>query len=146
MHVRLISELEWRTNALRYCFTLNDTLNDFLSFEQAIRSCTTPNCSCDCFTPGKTQMRICDTCHHGWISHGKTAVVAPLTSDMWQCYATPRRRNRSPCNQQSFFSHFPLPAFVVAANSRFELLWIALCHVHHVNYIIRYFQAFVHAN
>lgn len=34
----------------------------------AIR-CTTPNCSCDCFTPGKSQLRTCDTCKHGWVSH-----------------------------------------------------------------------------
>jgi hypothetical protein len=39
-----------------------------LPMDVAIR-CSTPNCSCDCFAPGKTQMRICANCNHGWISH-----------------------------------------------------------------------------
>ncbi|XP_054159582.1 zinc finger protein basonuclin-2-like [Oppia nitens] len=39
-----------------------------IPMEQA-NHCSTPNCSCDCFTPGKSQMRICDNCNHGWISH-----------------------------------------------------------------------------
>lgn len=37
---------------------------------QAIR-CTHPNCSCDCFAPGRGSKRTCSTCHHGWISHGE---------------------------------------------------------------------------
>lgn len=39
---------------------------------QAIR-CTHPNCSCDCFAPGRGSKRTCSTCQHGWISHGKFA-------------------------------------------------------------------------
>lgn len=37
---------------------------------QAIR-CTAVSCSCDCFSPCKTQIRVCDGCGHGWVSHGK---------------------------------------------------------------------------
>ncbi|GFO36524.1 Zinc finger protein basonuclin-2 [Plakobranchus ocellatus] len=36
---------------------------------QAIR-CTQPTCSCECFAPGKKSLRYCDTCSHGWVSHG----------------------------------------------------------------------------
>ncbi|XP_064608349.1 zinc finger protein basonuclin-2-like isoform X2 [Liolophura sinensis] len=35
---------------------------------EAIR-CTLPNCPCECFAPGKLQLRICDTCKHGWVAH-----------------------------------------------------------------------------
>ncbi|GIY63870.1 hypothetical protein CDAR_261761 [Caerostris darwini] len=34
----------------------------------AIR-CTAVSCSCDCFSPCKAQIRICDGCGHGWVSH-----------------------------------------------------------------------------
>lgn len=37
---------------------------------QAIR-CTLPGCPCECFSPGKTILRVCDTCKHGWVAHGK---------------------------------------------------------------------------
>ncbi|GFR76592.1 zinc finger protein basonuclin-2 [Elysia marginata] len=37
---------------------------------QAIR-CTQPTCSCECFAPGKKSLRYCDTCSHGWVSHGE---------------------------------------------------------------------------
>lgn len=37
---------------------------------QAIR-CTFPNCTCECFSPGKVQLRSCDGCKHGWVAHGK---------------------------------------------------------------------------
>ncbi|XP_068082236.1 uncharacterized protein [Anabrus simplex] len=36
----------------------------------AIR-CTVPSCSCECFTPGKMNIRYCDTCSHSWVPHGK---------------------------------------------------------------------------
>ncbi|CAH1255616.1 BNC2 [Branchiostoma lanceolatum] len=36
---------------------------------QAIR-CTLPNCKCECFAPGKTHLRTCETCKHGWVAHG----------------------------------------------------------------------------
>jgi hypothetical protein len=39
---------------------------------QPIR-CTHPNCSCDCFAPGRGSKRTCSTCQHGWISHGTFA-------------------------------------------------------------------------
>ncbi|XP_035666096.1 zinc finger protein basonuclin-2-like isoform X2 [Branchiostoma floridae] len=35
---------------------------------KAIR-CTLPNCQCECFSPGKTQLRTCETCKHGWVAH-----------------------------------------------------------------------------
>ncbi|XP_064620348.1 zinc finger protein basonuclin-2-like isoform X2 [Lineus longissimus] len=34
----------------------------------AIR-CTLPNCSCECFAPGKSTIRVCETCKHGWVIH-----------------------------------------------------------------------------
>lgn len=37
---------------------------------QAIR-CTFPNCTCECFSPGKLLLRSCDGCKHGWVAHGK---------------------------------------------------------------------------
>ncbi|XP_054715435.1 zinc finger protein basonuclin-2-like [Uloborus diversus] len=39
-----------------------------LLMDVAIR-CTAPNCTCDCFSPCKAQIRICDGCGHGWVSH-----------------------------------------------------------------------------
>lgn len=33
--------------------------------------CSTPNCLCDCFVPGKPLMRVCGSCNHGFIAHGK---------------------------------------------------------------------------
>lgn len=37
---------------------------------QAIR-CTVPECSCECFVPGKRHLRYCETCKHGWVPHGE---------------------------------------------------------------------------
>ena len=37
---------------------------------QAIR-CTLPGCPCECFSPGKTVLRACETCKHGWVAHGE---------------------------------------------------------------------------
>ncbi|XP_065333452.1 zinc finger protein basonuclin-2-like isoform X2 [Cloeon dipterum] len=34
----------------------------------AIR-CTIPGCGCDCFVPGKHQLRHCESCRHGWVTH-----------------------------------------------------------------------------
>ncbi|XP_021919623.1 zinc finger protein basonuclin-2-like isoform X3 [Zootermopsis nevadensis] len=39
-----------------------------LMMEVAIR-CTVPSCSCECFTPGKMNIRYCDTCNHSWVPH-----------------------------------------------------------------------------
>ncbi|KAM8748274.1 zinc finger protein basonuclin-2 [Acanthopagrus schlegelii] len=36
--------------------------------EESIR-CTAPGCSCQCFKPGSVQLRSCDRCGHGWVSH-----------------------------------------------------------------------------
>ncbi|KAK2163460.1 hypothetical protein LSH36_79g06009 [Paralvinella palmiformis] len=38
---------------------------------RAIR-CTQPTCRCDCFSPGKSFLRTCDTCKHGWVAHGRS--------------------------------------------------------------------------
>ncbi|XP_039400107.1 zinc finger protein basonuclin-2 isoform X3 [Mauremys reevesii] len=38
------------------------------SVEQAIR-CTLVNCTCECFQPGKINLRTCDHCKHGWVAH-----------------------------------------------------------------------------
>ncbi|XP_071168714.1 zinc finger protein basonuclin-2-like [Mytilus edulis] len=35
---------------------------------EAIR-CTVPSCACECFTPGKDNLRNCESCKHGWVSH-----------------------------------------------------------------------------
>lgn len=37
---------------------------------QAIR-CTLVNCTCECFQPGKINLRTCDQCKHGWVAHGE---------------------------------------------------------------------------
>ena len=37
---------------------------------QAIR-CTVASCSCSCFQPGKTSVRLCEKCKHGWVAHGE---------------------------------------------------------------------------
>lgn len=37
---------------------------------QAIR-CTVPGCGCECFVPGKLQLRQCESCRHGWVAHGE---------------------------------------------------------------------------
>ncbi|OCT97774.1 zinc finger protein basonuclin-2 isoform X2 [Xenopus laevis] len=34
----------------------------------AIR-CTLVNCTCECFQPGKINVRTCDQCKHGWVAH-----------------------------------------------------------------------------
>ncbi|XP_048827401.1 zinc finger protein basonuclin-2-like isoform X3 [Brienomyrus brachyistius] len=34
----------------------------------AIR-CTLVNCTCECFQPGKINLRMCDQCKHGWVAH-----------------------------------------------------------------------------
>ncbi|XP_063955980.1 uncharacterized protein LOC129261718 isoform X1 [Lytechinus pictus] len=31
--------------------------------------CTLPECDCEEFTPGKTQLKTCDRCKHGWVAH-----------------------------------------------------------------------------
>ncbi|XP_068946767.1 zinc finger protein basonuclin-2 isoform X2 [Petaurus breviceps papuanus] len=36
--------------------------------EMAIR-CTLVNCTCECFQPGKINLRTCDQCKHGWVAH-----------------------------------------------------------------------------
>lgn len=48
---------------------LSNALTPRLCF-QAIR-CTVPSCACECFTPGKDNLRNCESCKHGWVSHGK---------------------------------------------------------------------------
>ncbi|XP_029464479.1 zinc finger protein basonuclin-2 isoform X2 [Rhinatrema bivittatum] len=35
---------------------------------EAIR-CTLVNCTCECFQPGKINLRTCDQCKHGWVAH-----------------------------------------------------------------------------
>ncbi|XP_062595490.1 zinc finger protein basonuclin-2-like isoform X1 [Saccostrea cucullata] len=35
---------------------------------EAIR-CTFPNCTCECFSPGKVHLRSCEGCKHGWVAH-----------------------------------------------------------------------------
>ncbi|XP_051785860.1 zinc finger protein basonuclin-2 isoform X2 [Erpetoichthys calabaricus] len=40
----------------------------FRMSQQAIR-CTLVNCTCECFQPGKINLRTCDQCKHGWVAH-----------------------------------------------------------------------------
>ncbi|KAL7863896.1 hypothetical protein AOLI_G00153160 [Acnodon oligacanthus] len=35
--------------------------------------CTQPNCTCECFQPGRVNLRSCDRCKHGWVAHGESA-------------------------------------------------------------------------
>ena len=44
---------------------------------QAIR-CTLPGCPCECFSPGKTVLRACETCKHGWVAHGEYITITGL--------------------------------------------------------------------
>ncbi|XP_047003609.1 uncharacterized protein LOC124622079 isoform X1 [Schistocerca americana] len=39
-----------------------------LSVEGAIR-CTVPGCRCECFSPGKSNVRYCSSCSHSWVPH-----------------------------------------------------------------------------
>ncbi|XP_054253938.1 zinc finger protein basonuclin-2 [Indicator indicator] len=45
-----------------------DTNLLFRMSQQAIR-CTLVNCTCECFQPGKINLRTCDQCKHGWVAH-----------------------------------------------------------------------------
>ncbi|XP_066036910.1 zinc finger protein basonuclin-2 isoform X1 [Chamaea fasciata] len=45
-----------------------DTNLLFRMSQQAIR-CTLLNCTCECFQPGKINLRTCDQCKHGWVAH-----------------------------------------------------------------------------
>ncbi|XP_044877530.1 zinc finger protein basonuclin-2 isoform X1 [Mauremys mutica] len=45
-----------------------DTNLLFRMSQQAIR-CTLVNCTCECFQPGKINLRTCDHCKHGWVAH-----------------------------------------------------------------------------
>uniref|UniRef100_A0A803T0F7 Basonuclin zinc finger protein 2 n=1 Tax=Anolis carolinensis TaxID=28377 RepID=A0A803T0F7_ANOCA len=37
--------------------------------EQSAIRCTLVNCTCECFQPGKINLRTCDQCKHGWVAH-----------------------------------------------------------------------------
>ncbi|XP_043917226.1 zinc finger protein basonuclin-2 [Protopterus annectens] len=43
-------------------------VHEAFSRAQAIR-CTLVNCTCECFQPGKINLRTCDQCKHGWVAH-----------------------------------------------------------------------------
>ncbi|KAM7324777.1 hypothetical protein ACRRTK_017082 [Alexandromys fortis] len=53
------------------------TLMPLLLSFQAIR-CTLVNCTCECFQPGKINLRTCDQCKHGWVAHGEENLDSPL--------------------------------------------------------------------
>ncbi|XP_030630794.1 zinc finger protein basonuclin-2 [Chanos chanos] len=36
---------------------------------EEVISCTQVNCSCECFQPGKVNLRSCQQCKHGWVAH-----------------------------------------------------------------------------
>ncbi|KAM6328034.1 LOW QUALITY PROTEIN: zinc finger protein basonuclin-2 [Alca torda] len=46
----------------------NTDTNLLFRMSQAIR-CTLVNCTCECFQPGKINLRTCDQCKHGWVAH-----------------------------------------------------------------------------
>uniref|UniRef100_A0A8C7FR26 Zinc finger protein basonuclin-2 n=1 Tax=Oncorhynchus kisutch TaxID=8019 RepID=A0A8C7FR26_ONCKI len=39
--------------------------------------CTQVNCTCQCFRPAKTNLRICDHCRHGWVAHALDKLFQP---------------------------------------------------------------------
>ncbi|XP_007237442.3 zinc finger protein basonuclin-2 [Astyanax mexicanus] len=43
--------------------------------------CTQPNCTCECFRPGRVNLRSCDRCKHGWVAHA----VSKLSAGAVQC-------------------------------------------------------------
>ncbi|XP_072552178.1 zinc finger protein basonuclin-2 [Salminus brasiliensis] len=43
--------------------------------------CTQPNCTCECFQPGRVNLRSCDQCKHGWVAHA----VSKLSAGAVQC-------------------------------------------------------------
>nr|XP_033776314.1 zinc finger protein basonuclin-2 isoform X1 [Geotrypetes seraphini] len=47
------------TSQIGFCYQLPN---------KAIR-CTLVNCTCECFQPGKINLRTCDQCKHGWVAH-----------------------------------------------------------------------------
>ncbi|XP_065131728.1 zinc finger protein basonuclin-2 [Paramisgurnus dabryanus] len=43
------------------------------SLKEAI-ACTQSDCRCECFQPGRHQIRSCDRCSHGWVTHAVSKV------------------------------------------------------------------------
>ncbi|XP_051735787.1 zinc finger protein basonuclin-2 [Ctenopharyngodon idella] len=39
--------------------------------------CTHADCHCECFLPGRHQIRSCDRCGHGWVAHAVGKVCGP---------------------------------------------------------------------
>ncbi|XP_029610767.1 zinc finger protein basonuclin-2 [Salmo trutta] len=46
------------------------------NLDQVIR-CTQVSCTCQCFRPDKTNLRICDHCRHGWVAHALDKLFQP---------------------------------------------------------------------
>uniref|UniRef100_A0AAY5KS65 Uncharacterized protein n=1 Tax=Esox lucius TaxID=8010 RepID=A0AAY5KS65_ESOLU len=44
--------------------------------------CTEVNCTCQCFRPGKTRVRTCDQCRHGWVAHALDKLLQPPPSSL----------------------------------------------------------------
>uniref|UniRef100_A0A3B1J7W3 Basonuclin 2 n=1 Tax=Astyanax mexicanus TaxID=7994 RepID=A0A3B1J7W3_ASTMX len=51
------------------------------SLSQEVIGCTQPNCTCECFRPGRVNLRSCDRCKHGWVAHA----VSKLSAGAVQC-------------------------------------------------------------
>lgn len=69
---------------------------------QAIR-CTLVNCTCECFQPGKINLRMCDQCKHGWVAHGEH-VTQPTPLPQSSLYV--------PCTLTSIFTTCTLYPYI----------------------------------
>ncbi|KAK4817037.1 LOW QUALITY PROTEIN: hypothetical protein QYF61_026043 [Mycteria americana] len=70
----------------------------------AIR-CTLVNCTCECFQPGKINLRTCDQCKHGWVAHGfNNDTVNPCVKEQqkWSC---PTKRSKLAAKGNSSTRH-----------------------------------------
>uniref|UniRef100_A0A3B4BNM6 Basonuclin 2 n=1 Tax=Pygocentrus nattereri TaxID=42514 RepID=A0A3B4BNM6_PYGNA len=47
-----------------------------LFFLSQVIACTQPNCTCECFQPGRVNLRSCDRCKHGWVAHAVSKLSA----------------------------------------------------------------------
>ena len=57
---------------LNFCLNLQFFFHFPFFFRIKAIRCTMPACPCECFLPGKLQLRQCQTCKHGWVPHGKS--------------------------------------------------------------------------
>ncbi|XP_036448149.1 zinc finger protein basonuclin-2-like [Colossoma macropomum] len=47
-----------------------------LLFLSQVIGCTQSKCTCECFQPGRVNLRSCDRCKHGWVAHAVSKLSA----------------------------------------------------------------------